>query len=1451
MPPRTERAVEEESVGKEYDVVYEDGEILRELDLFTLRDTKGNLVPLDLLDQPPKKRPALQATGYLLPPAIESKVANEGTTSNGETPPLKLPKLRVRLAKVTDWCVEYGAYPALWIQTTDKWYRLHRPAPGYEPFFEQAERKFLYCCAVVDIIGAFIREGKHASVKRVAKALQSRELSLEYLLNNSDLLNFVRDQLESLGDSLLLQTEFVQYLKNPIAFSEKTEKPKTVVQSEQKRKRASEESLSSHVEEYSPSPRLTRRREKEPEDVHFDAHTSTSHSKKQIIQDTDSANGSHPSWRTRRKRSFINTAKQEIDSAPLPTIEFGKYPKPRRGHQVKLSDWNGKECLSVILTLVELLHVLSEDSYFDELCLSSKVPNLVLDWRTVGRAVLEPWKYDVFGELIACLIRFLMAASGMEARRDSVDWLTWQEFMRDYFLKRPTGKTFLENDDEFTSILETMSRVDFVELSQDTRLVIVERLVDAVVETEAFRDKINEATGYEPETSGNVFYDSDYESLEDDESSSSNDDTSSREQENEVNHENGNIHETNQKAQELAKKETVLERVDSVPFRIRGVCAGRDREGALYYILGRGTSLAIFSCLEHPVGGEESEWFVAETRDEIIELLESLDNKSAIEEKLVANLQNVALREWKPMSAEKQINEGYDFSDRVFGNLNSDNSEEEYFLRTNIEGQYLPKSHLLIQKALLFAEPKLPFWLRQKTEYLGFRSKEEREYWLQDVEEAISVEQLKQCLIEFYDIMCYDMLASPSGSQELLHFFGIPVSWSEEQARHVRRSTQEAKNPTQLFIAIRSFFSNILIPLCRECKAQEISQSHYSKLRKDLLLPKRNEGYHGEIDLVEFVAFNRGDPLIYCRTGHLSHYYEKLLPFSELHIEDIAPLKSVQRVVRLLLMEDAESEESFFRLDCFCRADAFLPDYLMKERIYLKSLERGWSEGDEFESFFIKDGLLIPRRGVIIKSLVIAPNGYPGSEIMRKSDLAIPTNQISNGMTFLPQDSSFMEQESPMQLDTVLEGSPKGHEPMTVDEREDQSLEELIVNNSEKKDAGGEENLSEVSFEEEEDRIQKLWNALVGIEESGQDDSNNAGWIEYMTVSEDRLDLAVDTNPESFAFIDDFYDPYDQAYDFSQFQAGVETRARSLRSHSALEEEDGRGEGVGSLRKRAGEWDPWESIEVTWIQPIDASMESFRFLSPWELYPLSQQGMSFIYHPLICRPHLKETSNSGMRISGLGRNNMRGEPFSARKSAFRMEGSRSHDRRNTNYNVVKRKRIDLSSAYCLACELPMEDASNPLIACDGPCQKTFHYECAPGDESERPPIESIELYASDERPLWQCHNCTSGEHICFSCGRPGHIADVNDPLRKCSLGSCGRFYHNSCAQQEPLARLASDGNWFRCPQHYCVVCEESGDSRPMIKCIYCPRAWHVQCAHGEGLDMITMKFARCPAHKRR
>eukprot|EP00871_Galdieria_phlegrea_P005163 jgi/Galph1/5648/GphlegSOOS_G4203.1 len=1472
MPPRTERAVDEESVGKEYDVIYENGEILRELDLFTLRDSKGNLVPLDILDQPPKKRPLLQATGYLLPPKAVQDGVNEENGNNAKQAMI-LDKLRVRLSKVTDWCVEYGAVPALWIQTTDKWYRLHRPAPGYEPFFEKAHKKFLYCCSLVETITALTSMGKRVSVKQVTSALKSRDLSTEELLQDSDILNFVRDQLESLGDPLLLKTEFFQYLKNPSAVVTEREKPSAIVYDERKTRRSSpvgvakvEDSLGS-----SRSPRSTRKRDVE----HTPPVSNGSNVRKWNAVDTESVNSSQSSWRSKRRRHFMNVAKKEKEKneIPLPVLQFGKYSAPRRGNIVRLSEWGGKDCFTVILTLVEMFHLLNEDSYLYELCMNNKLTTIPLDWKFVGKGVLEPWKYDTFGEMMACLVRFLMAASGLETRRESIDTFTWQEFMRDYFLKRPAGKCFLENDDEFSSILETIGRVDYVELSQETRLVIISRLIDAVVDTDAFREKINEVTGFEVDFVGSVtdehvpelFWGTDEEE-EDDYESDSEKETSEEEAM------DRSIEESAKTKRETSSEQpdSSTEKVDSIPFRIRGVCAGKDRDSALYYIIGRNNSLAIFSHLGGTLSDADGQWFVAETRGEVIELLESLNDKDPSELNLIQNLQNVALREINP-SSDKLNETPEDLSEKVFGTLKTDDSIlEEFSLRRSTEGKYIPKTLLLVQKALLFAEPKLPFWLRQRTEYLGFRSKDEREYWLQDVEEATSGEQLKQCLVDFCDILCFDMLAS-SKSQELFTFFNISVAWSEDQARHVRKSIQDAKNATQLFMAVRFFLSNILLPICRECKNREISHTEYSKVRRSVLLSKANDDF-SEKDMVEFVSPSRGDHVVYCRTGHLSHYYHEALPFADLQIEDIEPLKSVQRaivehvqfysghpyvmqVVRLLLIDEMDNDEPLFRLDCFGRADSWLSDYILKEKSYMKSLERGWSEGDEFESYFIKDGMLIPRRGVVIKSLSPAADGYPGNEVMReKIDSMNATESITNGISFIPTNDSFVQQEASLSFDQIVEHPTKTsmEEPHVSEGREDYSLEDFVVGENNKKENVGEEEFSDaslVSFEEEKDRVQKLWNSFVGLE----DETTLSGYknLPREEYKHEPIHAPIEMPFDSLPYMsDEFYDTFDQLYNYMDFSPtqGVETRARSLRSSAAVEEEDYRTGHGSTLRKRKGEWDPWESIEVTWIQPMDVDMECIRFLSPWELYTPSHQGPITICYPLICRSRPKDVV-SNLRTPATGNRQSRLEQGTSRK-AYRSE-VKSHERRNMSMNMIKRKRIDLSSAYCLTCELPMEDPSNPLIACDGPCQKTFHYDCAPGDESERPPLESIELYNSDERPLWQCHHCTTGEHICFSCKRPGHIGDTQDPLRKCSLGSCGRFYHNSCAQREPLARLASDGNWFRCPQHYCVVCEESGDSRPMIKCIYCPRAWHVQCAHGEGLKMLTTKYARCPAHKTR
>ena len=50
-----------------------------------------------------------------------------------------------------------------------------------------------------------------------------------------------------------------------------------------------------------------------------------------------------------------------------------------------------------------------------------------------------------------------------------------------------------------------------------------------------------------------------------------------------------------------------------------------------------------------------------------------------------------------------------------------------------------------------------------------------------------------------------------------------------------------------------------------------------------------------------------------------------------------------------------------------------------------------------------------------------------------------------------------------------------------------------------------------------------------------------------------------------------------------------------------------------------------------------------------------------------------------------------------------------------------------------------------------------------------------------------------------------------------------------CAQTLELTQMAKKGAHFRCPQHYCAVCQKSGDGVDMVKCIRCPTAYHSSC----------------------
>lgn len=114
-----------------------------------------------------------------------------------------------------------------------------------------------------------------------------------------------------------------------------------------------------------------------------------------------------------------------------------------------------------------------------------------------------------------------------------------------------------------------------------------------------------------------------------------------------------------------------------------------------------------------------------------------------------------------------------------------------------------------------------------------------------------------------------------------------------------------------------------------------------------------------------------------------------------------------------------------------------------------------------------------------------------------------------------------------------------------------------------------------------------------------------------------------------------------------------------------------------------------------------------------------------------------------------------------------------------------------------------------IIVCKGPCQQAFHPTC---------------LGLTHLPSNFQCDECTTGKHTCFSCKSDEGIT------RKCSINCCGKFYHEECLKKYPLtAKL--EGRALTCPLHSCLTCSAenlkvSRQRNRLIRCIRCPVAYH-------------------------
>ncbi|KAG7392548.1 CW-type Zinc Finger [Phytophthora pseudosyringae] len=165
---------------------------------------------------------------------------------------------------------------------------------------------------------------------------------------------------------------------------------------------------------------------------------------------------------------------------------------------------------------------------------------------------------------------------------------------------------------------------------------------------------------------------------------------------------------------------------------------------------------------------------------------------------------------------------------------------------------------------------------------------------------------------------------------------------------------------------------------------------------------------------------------------------------------------------------------------------------------------------------------------------------------------------------------------------------------------------------------------------------------------------------------------------------------------------------------------------------------------------------------------------------------------------------------------------------------------------CVVCEREGDE----LVVCAGPCISAFHARCLPTGSG-----------AAEADAAWLCPSCRRGTHACFHCKQTGVEALEEDaalapasaapagqrPVRKCRALSCGKFYHQDCITQFPLARIAINTH-FICPLHTCAGCNQSGAQQEAVRCMRCPVAYHAKCLPPDCVRQISSKLIICPKH---
>lgn len=176
----------------------------RLLDRFIFYDESEKPAKLEDVELDGEERIRLFGQGVLVPRINHSHIADGGEVSF---------PARVKLDHISEWCIEYGKVPRLWIQTKHAWYELRRPALDYREMFESARRKFEICSRLVILSGSM--KAQEITYEKAIALLGMRYMDMKPN-SESDILSirdFIIAQSDALNNKSLSSSGFIRRLK--------------------------------------------------------------------------------------------------------------------------------------------------------------------------------------------------------------------------------------------------------------------------------------------------------------------------------------------------------------------------------------------------------------------------------------------------------------------------------------------------------------------------------------------------------------------------------------------------------------------------------------------------------------------------------------------------------------------------------------------------------------------------------------------------------------------------------------------------------------------------------------------------------------------------------------------------------------------------------------------------------------------------------------------------------------------------------------------------------------------------------------------------------------------------------------------------------------------------------------------------------------------------------------